>query len=129
MTDPIADMLTGVRNAYLARKTEIKVPYSKVKLAIAEILVQENYLGSVVKEGEGARAILHVNLKYDGTHPAVQAIKRESKPGHRQYRKAEELPKILNGYGIAIVSTSQGIMTANKARGLGIGGEVICSVY
>ena len=129
MTDPIADMLTRIRNAYMSKKHVVVVPFSKVKLAIAEIIVKTGYITSVEKEAENGKASLTITLKYNGSVPAVQSIKRESKPGHRQYRKAEEMPKVLNGYGVSIVSTSRGIMTGNEAKGLGVGGELICTIY
>ncbi len=129
MTDPIADMLTRIRNAYMAKKHNVLIPFSKVKLAIAEILVQEGYLNKAKKVDNAGKPYLDIELKYEGKIPAIQFLKRESKPGHRQYRKASELPKVLNGYGVAIISTSKGIMTAREARKLGIGGELICSVY
>lgn len=129
MTDPIADMLTRIRNAQSSFKTEVELPFSKIKQAIAEILSREGYLGKVeVKEEKPANKLV-VELKYLGKKPAIQTIDRESKPGHRLYKKAEEMPKVLNDYGIAVVSTSQGLMTNKEARKKGIGGEIICSVY
>ncbi|MBT3816979.1 MAG: 30S ribosomal protein S8 [Candidatus Magasanikbacteria bacterium] len=127
-TDPIADMLTRIRNAYMAKKRSVLVPASKVKKSIAEILQAEGYVQAISVQ-EGIPLMLSIELVYDEKRPAIQSIVRESKPGHRKYRKAEELPHILNGYGIAIVSTSQGLMTNKNAREKGIGGEVICSVY
>lgn len=129
MTDPIADMLTRIRNAQLARRAIVEMPTSKVKKAIAEILSKENYLGKV-EEVEGVpTGKLVIELKYNGKQPQIKSLVRESKPGHRKYRKADELPRILNGYGVAIISTSQGLYTDKEARKLGMGGEVICSVY
>lgn len=128
MTDPIADMLTRIRNAHSARKRVVEVPFSKMKKTVATILCQEGYLENVA-ETEAQPAKLVLTLKYQGKRPAIQALVRESKPGHRVYRKAEELPRVLNDFGVAIVSTSQGLMTNKHARKLGIGGEVICSVY
>lgn len=128
MTDPIADMLTRIRNSQLAHKANVEVPAAKLKTAIAQILVAEGYLEKAEdKAGKPKQLVLH--LKYIDRQPAIRHIKRESKPGHRLYYGAKELPKVLNDYGIAILSTSQGIMTNKKARQLGIGGEVICSVY
>jgi len=129
MTDTIADMLTRIRNAQKARKRTVEIPYSKVKLAIANILQAEQYIESVEKVDGKPVAQLVVVLKYHGKQPAIQQIKRESKPGHRMYRNSDELPKVLNGYGMAIVSTSQGMMSVVEAKKKGIGGEVICSVY
>jgi small subunit ribosomal protein S8 len=128
MTDPIADMLTSIRNAQRAHKRVIEVTFSKLKEKIAHILFTQGYLLSVEKT-EGERPALRINLKYEGRHPAIQSIKRESKPGHRLYVKAEDLPRILNDYGIAIVSTPVGLMTNKEAREKGIGGEIICSIF
>ncbi len=128
MTDPIADLLTRIRNAQATRKATVEIPASKVKKAIAEVLVREGYLASVEQTTE-TPTMLEVGLKYNGKKPYIQSLKRESTPGHRMYRKADELPTILNGYGIAIVSTSKGLMTDKEARLASIGGEVICSVY
>ena len=128
MTDTIADMLTRIRNAQMAKLARVEIPFSKVKFAIAEILKREQYVGTVEKK-EGTFPVLAIELFYQGGRPAIQSIKRESKPGHRVYRSSNELPKVLNGFGVSIVSTSQGIMTAREAKKKGIGGEVICSVY
>ena len=129
MTDPIADMLTRIRNAQLSRRAIVEMPTSKVKKAIAEILSKENYVGKIEEVEDTPAKKLVVELKYNNKQPLIRSLVRESKPGHRQYRKADELPRILNGYGIAIVSTSQGLMTDKEARKLGMGGEIICSVY
>lgn len=128
MTDPIADMLTRIRNAQRARHPVVILPFSQLKLKLAELLSAEGYLGEVEKK-DGMPALLQLTLKYHGKEPAIREVIRESTPGHRQYRKAEELPTVLNGYGIAIVSTSRGLMTNKAAKKLGVGGEVICSVY
>ncbi len=128
MTDPIADMLTRIRNAQMARRSLVLVPFSKIKMRIAEILQREGYIGDITRQ-EGTPPMLSLVLKYTDRMPAIQEIKRESKPGHRMYRKAEEIPKVLNGYGRAIISTPQGLMTDKEAREKKIGGEVICSVY
>jgi small subunit ribosomal protein S8 len=128
MTDPIADMLTRIRNAQRAGKAEVIMPASKLKKAVANILVAENYLASVTESTEGPKQLVMV-LKYNGREGVIRHLDRESKPGHRKYTTSQDLPKVLNDYGIAIVSTSQGIMTNKQARRLGIGGEIICSVY
>lgn len=128
MTDPIADMLTRIRNAQMVKKKTVSIPFSKFKKAIANILSQEGYIGAV-SVSEETPAQLHVELKYNGKNPAIQSIVRESTPGHRKYRGSDEMPHILNGYGIAIVSTSKGLMTNKAARKEGIGGEIICSIY
>ena len=129
MTDPIADMLTRIRNAQLSRRATVVMPISKVKKAIAEILSKENYIGKVEEVEGNINKNLVIELKYNGKQPHIKSLVRESKPGHRKYRKADELPRILNGYGIAIISTSQGLMTDKEARKQSMGGEVICSVY
>jgi small subunit ribosomal protein S8 len=128
MTDPIADMLTRIRNAQLSRRQSVDVPFSKLKLMIAQILLDTGYISSFEKS-EGMPAMLVISLKYIDRKPAITAITRESSPGHRMYKQASELPRVLNGYGMAIISTSQGLMTDTDARKKGIGGEVICSVY
>ncbi len=128
MTDTIADMLTRIRNAQRARKPEVVMPFSKLKHAIAELLVREGYVMAAEKTND-AKAQLVVKLKYTAGKAAIQEITRLSKPGHRMYRPATELPTVLNGFGLAIVSTSQGLMTAAEAKKLGVGGEVICSIY
>lgn len=129
MTDPIADMLTRIRNSQRAGKGTVDMPWSKLKFRIAEILRDEGYVARVEMAGDGVRKTLVLTLKYIGKEPAIQELRRESKPGFRMYRHAEELPRVMNGYGIAIVSTSQGLMTNKAARKQGIGGEVICSVF
>ncbi|KKQ27123.1 MAG: 30S ribosomal protein S8 [Candidatus Magasanikbacteria bacterium GW2011_GWC2_37_14] len=128
MTDPIADLLTRIRNAQSARKTEVEIMSSKLKAGIINILVTEGYLEKVVEQTGTPKKLL-VTLKYNGKQPVIRVIKRESKPGHRVYTGKDDLPKVLNDYGIAILSTSKGLMTNKKARQLGLGGEMICSVY
>ena len=128
MTDPISDMLTRIRNAQMAKKGVVEIPSSKLKKAIAEILKEQGYVGEIREEaGNPSRLVL--GLKYVSKKPAIQSLKRESKPGHRMYKSADEMPRVLNDYGIAIVSTSKGLMTNKQARKEGIGGEIICSVY
>ena len=129
MTDPIADMLTRIRNAYMARKRELTMPTSKLKKHLADLLVREGYLAGASVEEQKPVSALKLELKYDGKRAAIQEIKRESKPGHRKYTSSVEMPKILNGYGIAIISTSKGLMTNKEAKNAGVGGEIICSVY
>ena len=121
-------MLTRIRNAASARKRTTEVPLSKVKRALADILKKEGYLQDV-SEIDGNPRMLILTLAYQGKQSKIQSITRESKPGHRVYRKADEMPRVLNDYGIAIVSTSKGIMTNKQARKDGIGGEVLCSIY
>ncbi len=129
MMDPIADMITRIRNAQMVRKATVLVPYSKLKDTIAQILLSEGFIEAFEPKDEIPSKVLLIKLKYYGKKPAIQSIKRESKPGYRMYRKAEEMPKVLNDYGIAIVSTSKGLMTNKQARQEGVGGEILCSVY
>ena len=128
MTDPIADMLTRIRNGQRAEKQSVAMPASKVKAAIAQVLKDEGYVEDfAVRELEG-RATLEISLKYYAGKPVIEKIERVSRPGLRIYRPKDELPKVMNGLGVAIVSTSRGVMTDRKARGLGVGGEVLCVV-
>jgi len=128
MTDPIADMLTRIRNAQKVQKPLVEVPYSKVKEALAKVLVDEGYLASVDVERNGAKATLKLGLKYYAGRPVIDRIERVSRPGLRIYRGADELPRVLNGMGIAVVSTSKGVMSDRAARKARIGGEVLCIV-
>lgn len=129
MSDPISDMLTRIRNAQLAEKVTVVMPSSKLKVAIAEVLREEGYVGgfSVIK-GEGGKATLEISLKYYSGSPVIEKIQRVSRPGLRIYKGSNDIPKVMNGLGIAIVSTSKGLMTDRKARANGIGGEVLCVV-
>jgi small subunit ribosomal protein S8 len=128
MTDPIADMLTRIRNGPRAEKQSVAMPASKVKAAIAQVLKDEGYVEDfAVRELEG-RPTLEISLKYYAGKPVIEKIERVSRPGLRIYRPKDELPKVMNGLGVAIVSTSRGVMTDRKARGLGVGGEVLCFV-
>jgi small subunit ribosomal protein S8 len=128
MTDPIADMLTRIRNASLVKKSEVAVPFSKIKLAIAQALVKEGYLEKAEKTKD-AVAQLVLTLKYEGREPVIHVLKRVSKPGQRRYVKNSEIQKVLNGFGIAIISTPRGIMTSWEAARDKVGGEIICEVY
>jgi small subunit ribosomal protein S8 len=128
MTDPIADMLTRIRNGQKARKVSVSMPASKEKESIAAVLKDEGYITSFETTGEGAVKTLNVELKYFEGTPVIETVKRISKPGLRVYRGKEELPKVLGGLGIAIVSTSAGVMSDRQAREQGVGGEVICVV-
>jgi len=128
MMDPIADMLTRIRNAQRSEKQVVAMPASKVKSAIAQVLKDEGYIeGFAVREADG-RATLEISLKYYAGKPVIEKIERVSRPGLRIYRQKDALPKVMNGLGVAIVSTSRGVMTDRKARGLGVGGEVLCFV-
>ena len=128
MTDPISDMLTRIRNALLVKKPEVVVPYSRLKAALADILVRESYVESV-SEVQAPYRSLKLKLSYQGSQPAIRNLKRISTPGRRTYAKAPELPRVLSGLGIAIISTSQGLMTNREAKAKRLGGEVICEIY
>ena len=129
ITDPIADIIIRIKNAHMARHTTVEVPYSKIKKSIADILVSEGYLtGVTVREGQPFN-VLVLTLKYVGRLPAINDVKRLSKPGRRLYAPAKQLPRALGGYGITILSTSQGLMTDKKARKENIGGELLCQVW
>ena len=128
MNDPIADMLTRIRNGQGARKVTVSMPASKAKEAVAKVLQDEGYITGFSTEGEGATSELTVELKYFDGVAVIETIQRTSKPGLRIYRGKDELPKVLGGLGVAIVSTSAGVMSDRQAREKGIGGEVICVV-
>jgi small subunit ribosomal protein S8 len=128
MSDPIADMLTRIRNAQQSERQLVAMPASKVKSAIAQVLKDEGYIEDfAVRELEG-KATLEIGLKYYAGKPVIEKIERVSRPGLRIYKPKDDLPKVMNGLGVAIVSTSRGVMTDRKARGLGVGGEVLCIV-
>lgn len=128
MSDPIADMLTRIRNAQLSDKSIVKIPASKLKQAIAKVLKDEGYIEHFsLREVEG-KPILEINLKYYAGRPVIEKIERVSRPGLRIYKPNGSLPNVMNGLGIAIISTSRGVMTERKARANGIGGEVLCIV-
>lgn len=130
ITDPISDMLTRIRNASVVKKQNVVVPYSKIKFAIAEILKQEEYIADViVEEGLNRKNVIKMRLKYNNHGPAIQSIKRISTPGRRVYKKAEELKAVLSGFGVAIISTSNGIMTNKEAKSRCLGGEIICEIF
>lgn len=128
MTDPVADMLTRIRNAQQAKKSDVTMPSSKVKLSIANVLKNEGYIATYdVSEVDG-KPVLSIALKYFDGKPVISKIDRVSRPGLRVYKSAKDLPKVIGGLGVAIVSTSKGVMADRKARELGQGGEVLCSV-
>lgn len=129
MTDPIADMLTRIRNATIARDKVVEIPSSKVKIELAKILKEEGYVQDYESIDNGPQGTIRVYLKYNGKENVISGLKRISKPGLRVYAHKEEIPKVLGGLGIAVLSTSKGIMTDRKARTEGIGGEVICYVW
>lgn len=128
MTDPIADMLTRIRNASLVHKKEITLPFSKIKMAIAAILVREGYLVKT-EEVKGMPRTLVLTLKYTDRVPAIQSLKRVSTPGHRRYVKKDEITSVLNGFGVAILSTPQGVLSGKEARAANVGGELLCEIY
>ncbi|MBR3556459.1 MAG: 30S ribosomal protein S8 [Oscillospiraceae bacterium] len=130
ITDPIADMLTRIRNANSAKHDSVDIPASNMKKAIAEILLQEGYIKNYQIIDDGTQGIIRVALKYNaGKERVIQGLRRVSKPGLRVYAGASELPKVLKGLGIAIISTSRGVMTDKKARELHVGGEVLAFVW
>jgi len=128
MSDPIADMLTRIRNAQLAEKLSVAMPSSGVKASIAQVLKDEGYIEDFKVRDEDGKPTLEVALKYYAGEPVIEKIERVSRPGLRIYKGRDDIPKIMNGLGIAIVSTSKGVMTDRKARATGIGGEVLCIV-
>ncbi len=128
MTDPIADMLTRIRNAQTARKPSVTLPASKQKLAVAKVLEQEGYLASVTAEEVDGKNALTLGLKYYDDRPVIERIQRISRPGLRIFKRVDELPVVQGGLGVAIVSTSQGVMTNAQAKAQGHGGEVLCIV-
>jgi small subunit ribosomal protein S8 len=132
MTDPIADFLARIRNGICARKLNIEAPRSNLKLRIAEILRDEGFLGSVTSQDDNRQGVLKLTLRYDGrgaTGSAITGMRRVSRPGQRSYVPAKQVPRVRNGLGIAILSTSQGVMTDKEARTKGVGGEVLCEVW
>ncbi len=128
MTDPIADLLTRIRNGQAANKVEVSMPSSKLKCAIANVLKEEGYISDFDTSDEDGKAILTVTLKYHNGTPVIETIKRSSRPGLRLYRGKDEIPSIQNGLGVAIVSTSKGVMSDRQARAAGEGGEILCVV-
>ena len=128
MSDPIADMLTRIRNGQTAKKKSVKLPSSKLKVAIAKVLKDEGYITDFKTDTNGSHTEMTVELKYYNGVPVIEKVKRVSRPGLRIYKSKDELPKVLGGLGIAIVSTSSGVMTDRAARAIGHGGEVVCTV-
>ncbi len=129
MQDPLADMLTRIRNAQMAGKPAVVMPSSNLNQAVAGVLVQEGYIAAQRVESNDGKATLHLDLKYFQGKPVIAEIDRISSPGLRAYKGKGELPKVRNGLGIAIISTSQGVMTDRAARQAGVGGEVLCTVF
>ncbi|WON73073.1 30S ribosomal protein S8 [Nitrosospira sp. Is2] len=128
MSDPIADMLTRIRNAQLSEKTSVVMPASKLKAAIAQVLKDEGYVEDFAVHDSNGKPVLDISLKYYAGRPVIEKIERVSRPGLRIYKASDKLPSVMNGLGVAIVSTSQGVMTERKARASGVGGEVLCIV-
>jgi len=128
MSDPIADMLTRIRNGQQAEKTAVMMPASKVKKAIAQVLLDEGYIDGFNVVSVNGLPQMEVTLKYYAGRPVIEKIERVSRPGLRIYKATNELPRVMNGLGVAVVSTSKGVMTDRKARSLGVGGEVLCVV-
>jgi small subunit ribosomal protein S8 len=128
MSDPIADMLTRIRNAQSVEKVSVVMPSSKLKVAIAKVLKDEGYIDGFAVRGDAARPELEIALKYYAGRPVIERIERVSRPGLRIYKGRHDIPQVMNGLGVAIVTTPQGVMTDRKARAAGIGGEVLCYV-
>ena len=128
MTDPVADMLTRIRNAQMAEKMSVSMPSSKLKVAIAKVLKDEGYIDDFAIRENGATPELDIALKYYAGHPVIERIERVSKPGLRVYKGKDDLPRVMNGLGVAIVSTPKGVMTDRRARAGNMGGEVLCIV-
>lgn len=129
MTDPIADMLTRIRNALMVKKDTVEVPSSNIKKAIADIMLKEGYVSDVKLVEDGFAGTLQITLKYANKRPVINGLKRVSKPGLRTYAGVENMPKVLNGLGIAVLSTNKGIMTDRQAKAANVGGEVLCYIW
>jgi len=128
MSDPIADMLTRIRNAQATEKVSVAIPASKVKTAIAKVLKDEGYIEDFANRSVDGRDVLEIGLKYYAGKPVIEKIERVSRPGLRIYKGRDDIPRVMNGLGVAIVSTSRGVMTDRRARETGVGGEVLCIV-
>jgi small subunit ribosomal protein S8 len=128
MSDPIADMLIRIRNAQMVGHTEVAMPASKLKASIAQVLKDEGYIEDFALREQGAKNELRIGLKYYAGRPVIERLERVSKPGLRVYRGRDDIPRVMNGLGVAILSTSRGVMTDRKARADGVGGEVLCIV-
>jgi small subunit ribosomal protein S8 len=128
MSDPIADMLTRIRNAQMVGHTEVTMPASRLKASIAKVLRDEGYIEDFILREDGAHRELRIGLKYYAGRPVIERLERVSKPGLRVYKGRDDIPKVMNGLGVAILSTSRGVMTDRKARADGVGGEILCIV-
>ncbi len=129
VTDPVADFFTRIRNAAKAKHKRVDIPASNLKKAIAQIMVEEKFISSFSVLEDGKQGVLRIQLKYQGGRPVISGLRRVSRPGIRQYRAASELPRVLGGLGIAILSTSKGVMTDHQARKLHVGGEVLAYIW
>jgi len=129
LQDPIADMLTRVRNALMARHEEVELPSSKMKAAIADVLFTEGYLGQWRVDSDNKQGVLHIQLKYQQNRPVIDGMRRVSKPSCRVYVSHDEIPKVMSGLGICILSTPRGIMSDRRAREMKVGGEILCEVW
>lgn len=128
-TDPIADFLTRVRNAHMARKTYCDVPFSRIKLDLARVLLEAYYIRDFVQVDEGPQGFIRVYLKYTNGRPAIQGLRRVSTPGLRQYVGSRDIPRVRNGLGTAILTTPKGLLTGNQARRAGVGGEILAEIW
>ena len=128
MSDPVSDMLTRIRNAQMVGHTETVMPASRLKAAIAQVLKEEGYIEDFALRDNGAKKELHIGLKYYAGRPVIERLERVSKPGLRVYKSRDAIPRVMNGLGVAILSTSRGVMTDRKARADGVGGEILCFV-
>jgi small subunit ribosomal protein S8 len=129
MTDPIADMIIRVKNAFLASRATVEIPHSKMKEALAKILVAEGYVQSYEVKATAPQNTIDIKLKYIGKIPAITEVRRLSKPGRRMYANVNDIPRSLGGYGVTIVSTSKGVVTDKDARKMNVGGEVLCQIW
>lgn len=129
LTDTIADMLTRIRNACMARHEKVDIPASKMKIGIAKLMKEHGYIQNYKLIKDGKQGILRITLRYHDGRPVILGLERISKPGRRQYRSSKDLPKVRNGFGMAVISTSKGLMTDDQARKLGVGGEVVCAIW
>lgn len=129
LSDPIADMLTRMRNALAARHSEVEIPLSKTKLAVAKVMREEGYIEEFSQEESGVQGLLRIKLKYSGNRPVIEGLERVSKPSRRVYVTYDQIPRVMSGLGINILSTSHGIMSDRQARQKQVGGELMCSIW
>lgn len=129
LTDPLADMCTRIRNGYQVRQKTVRIPFSKMKKAVAKILIAEGFIKEEKTEGKGKKKTIILSLRYQGKKPALTGIKRVSRPGRRTYSRADKIPTVLSGLGVSIISTPKGLMTNREAKKKNLGGEIICSIW